>query len=145
MYGSLPKNEMTVHFDEIGVDTGLPYQGDFIVKCALTIQDKHSVALEKTRLMADTANPTGDLAGIAVTLAEVRARIIKAPEWWAETDRGAKMFDENILLRLYDKFMDCEDNWKTSIRDSAIKAREADEKKAEEAAKPKPEAQAEGN
>ena len=135
MYGSLPKNEMTIEFKETGVDTGLEYTGDFLVKCVLTIQDKHSVALEKTRLMADTANPTGDLAGIAVTLAEVRARIIEAPKWWAETDRGAKMFDENILLRLYDKCMDCEDEWRKSLK------KKAEDSKEEE----KTEAQAEGN
>lgn len=146
MYNSLPKNEMTVEFDYDGADTGLSYSGDFTVKCALTIQDKHVVALEKTRLMADSANPTSDLAGIALTLAEVRARIIDAPTWWTEdTDRGAALLDENILLRLYDKCMECENKWRESIRKASENAKKAvSDKKAADEAK-KNEAQAEGN
>ena len=139
---------MTIEFDETGDPTGLKYTGDFLVKCALTISDKHKVALEKTRLMADSANPTGDLAGIALTLAEVRARVIKAPDWWSETERGANMLDENILLSLYDKCMDCEDSWRESIKTAAEAAKKAieDAKIAKEAAAAeKAKAQAEGN
>lgn len=134
---------MTVVFDETGADTGLPYKGDFTVKCALTIQGKHAVALEKTRLMADTANPSGDLAGIALTLSEVRARIISAPEWWTESDNGASLLDENILLRIFDKCMNCENAWHRLIKSSAEEAKKAEEKAAADAIKAQEEAAAE--
>lgn len=130
MYKSLPKNEMTFDFKEKGMDTGLPYEGSFTVKCVLTISDKHTLELEKTRLMADTANPSNGLAGISLTLSEVRARIISAPGWWKDCDYGAGLLDENILIRLFDECVRCETKWRETLSKKAEVA--ADENKAQE-------------
>jgi hypothetical protein len=98
MYSNLPKNEKTFSVDLTGEDTGQKYTGEFTVRCVLNMSGKHQLELEKTRLMADYANPSRGLAGIAISLATIRARIVKAPEWWAETDAGAEILDENVVL-----------------------------------------------
>lgn len=132
MYSTLPKNEKTFAIDILGEDTGLKYQGEFTVRCVLNMAGKHQLELEKTRLMADYANPSRGLAGIAISLATIRARIVKAPDWWEETDFGAEIIDENVILELYDRCVSAENDWRNSVKKKSEEAKEELEK-AEEA------------
>ena len=130
MYEALPKNEKYFDVDITGIDTGVRYQGQFKVKCVLDIAGKHALALEKTRLMADYANPSPDLQAIAIALATVRAKIIDAPAWWKEADDGAKLIDENVIIEIYDKCNEAEDEWRKKLKESAQQAKkEMEEKK----------------
>lgn len=132
MYDSLPKKEKTFQLDIVGSDTGLPYKGEFTVLSVLDMAGKHGLELEKTRLMADYANPSRGLAGISITLATIRARIIKAPDWWDELDQGSQILDENVILNLYDHIMSAEEEWKSKLK-KAVKESETAAKKEEEA------------
>jgi hypothetical protein len=122
MYDSLPKNQRTFDLDLVGDTTGEQYVGQFTVKCVLDMSGKHALELEKTRLMADYANPSRGLVGIAVSLATVRAKIVEAPAWWKNSDDGAKVMDENIILALYDKCNEMEAEWRKELREKATLA-----------------------
>ena len=115
----LPKNETTFQFEEIGETTGHKYEGRFTALCVLNIAMKHKLELEKTRLLADFANPTEGLNGIAITLAELRVRIIDAPEWWKQSGGGLDILDEDILVKLYSKLLEKQVEWKDSIKAKA--------------------------
>lgn len=122
MYNALPKNEKTFELDVVGDTTNLPYTGKFTVKCVLDMAGKHSLELEKTRLMADYANPSNGLAGIAITLSTVRAKIVKSPDWWDNTDNGAQIMDENVIMRLFDECGKAEAEWRTQLKKNAEEA-----------------------
>lgn len=112
----LPLKEKTFEFDHVGEDTGKEYKGRFTVLCTLTVGQKHSLALEKTRLLGNYANPTDDLAGLAIILANLRAKIVEAPEWWKQSQGGANIDDESALVVLYRQVQEAEFQWKEDLK-----------------------------
>ena len=112
----LPKNEKTFEFDQEGLITGKKYDGKFTVKCILNMFDKREVELEKARLKADTANPTNLLTSISHILANLRVRIIKAPTWWEQSLGGFDILDEDVVIELYDKVMQQEEEWHKDLK-----------------------------
>jgi hypothetical protein len=131
MYDHLPKNRKTFSIDVTGNDTYVKYTGEFTVKCILDMTDKHSLELEKTRMMADYANPSRNLAGIALFLATVRTKIIDAPKWWEELSGASKLIDENVLIHLYDKCTEAEEEWRKKVKELAGVAEEEEKAEAE--------------
>ena len=123
MYDTLPKNERKFSLDIEGENTGHRYSGDFTVKCSLSIMEKQALELEKTRLLADYANPTAGLLGIAVALSTLRTKIVKAPDWWKDSLAGATLQDENVLGLLMDETTRMEREWRDEVKKRAEEAR----------------------
>jgi hypothetical protein len=119
MYSTLPKNEKTFYLTYVGAVTGIKYEGQFTVRCVLDLRSKHLLELEKTRLQADHSNPTNGLAGIAFTVANVRARIITAPQWWTDLESGMAIMDEDLIVELYERCIMAETEWRDSIKKRA--------------------------
>lgn len=122
MYDHLPKNQKTFTIDAVGEDTFVPYKGEFTVKCVLNMSGKHALELEKTRLMADYANPSSGLRGIAVSLATVRAKIVKAPDWWTELNAASDLLDENIIIDIFEQCIKAETEWREKVKELADKS-----------------------
>lgn len=112
----LPSKEKTFDFEHVGEETGKKYEGRFTVLCTLNIGQKHAMALEKTRLLGNYPNPTDDLAGLAIILANVRAKVIDSPEWWKQSNGGAMLDDESVLVALYRKVQEAEVEWKEDLK-----------------------------
>ena len=112
----LPLKERTFEFDHVGGDTAKEYKGRFTVLCTLNVGQKHSLALEKTRLLGNYANPTDDLAGLAIILANLRAKVVDGPEWWKQSQGGATIEDEDALVTLYRKVQEAEFEWKEELK-----------------------------
>jgi hypothetical protein len=124
MYGALPKNERTFTISLEGDTTGEKFEGQFVTKCVLNMAEKHSKELEKTRMMADYANPSGSLAGIAEILSTIRAKLVKWPDWWANLDFGSKILDENVVIAIYDEIQNLENEWRSEIRKKVTDSKE---------------------
>lgn len=116
MFRDLPKKEKTFSIDVKGETTYQQYTGEFTVRAILNMGQKHQVELQKTQLQADTKSPTRELAAISLILAELRVRIIKGPDWWKDSERGAFIDDENVLIEIYDKITEAENEWKKEVR-----------------------------
>lgn len=116
---NLPKNERTFEFEEVGELYGKPYQGSFTVKCVLTMLEKRVLEIEKSRMRSDITNPTPDLIALTTILANLKARIISAPEWWKQSNDGNDIQDENIIVALFDKVMDQEEEWRKEVSTAA--------------------------
>ena len=116
MYDHLPKKEKTFNIDLKGDDTLAEYKGDFTVRCVLGMAQRHSLELEKTRLMADYANPSQGLRSISIALANVRARIVESPKWWRDLNNGGDILDENIVFDLYAECLKAEDEWRDKVK-----------------------------
>jgi hypothetical protein len=119
MYDALPKKEKSFTIDEVGETTGHKYQGTFEVLCVLNMGQRHAEATEKTRLMGDYANPDNDLYSLAETLSKLRIRIQEAPEWWKQSNGGTDIMDEEIVLLLWEKTLECERQWKKELKEKA--------------------------
>lgn len=132
LYDSLPKNEKTFDVDVVGDTTGVKYQGQFTVLCVLDMEGKHTLELEKTRLMADYANPSRGLFGIATSLATIRAKVVSSPAWWKNTSDGATIKDENVIFDIYDKCIEMEKEWRKELKEASDEAVEESQPSTEE-------------
>ena len=112
----LPSKEKTFDFQHTGETTGKEYAGRFTVLCVLNVGQKHALSLEKTRLLGNYQNPTDDLAGLAIILANLRAKVVEAPEWWKQSQGGALIEDEDALVVLYRKIQEAEFEWKEELK-----------------------------
>lgn len=112
----LPSKEKTFDFEHTGETIGKKYDGRFTVLCVLNIGQKHALGLEKTRLMGNYPNPTDDLAGFAIILANLRAKIVDGPEWWKQSQGGALIEDEDALVALYRHVQEAEFQWKEELK-----------------------------
>ena len=115
----LPKNEATFSVDLVGDTTMKRYEGQFTVRCVLNMGQKHAMELEKNRLMGGFDAPTNALAGMAVLLSSIRAKVIDSPEWWKQSGAGASLSDDNILVVLYDKIIEAENAWRQKVKEQA--------------------------
>ena len=113
---NLPKNERTFEFCEKGDVTFKEYKGSFTVKCVLSMLDKRILEVEKSRIMADISNPTNELIALSTIMANLNVRIIESPSWWKEANNGNNIQDENIIVTLFDKVMDQEEEWRKEVK-----------------------------
>jgi len=126
MYSNLPKNESTFDIKLIGETTNVSYEGQFTVTCVLNVGGTHGLELERTRLIADYANPTGLLSNLSLALATLRAKIVKAPDWWYNLDAGAKIKDSEIIMSIFILCEEQEQKWRSDLQK---KAEESDSEK----------------
>lgn len=124
----LPKNEKTFTVDITGETTGQQYQGEFTVVCVLNMLKRRQLELEKTRLKADTLNPTAGLEALAQVMSHLRVRIINGPEWWKQSEGGLNIMDENVIVELYDKCLEQELAWVSEVKDKGQKASQGNAK-----------------
>jgi hypothetical protein len=115
----LPDKESSFDFDHVADLTGKRYEGQFTVRCVLTIAQKHAMEIEKTRLLGNFTNPTDGLAGIAVILSTLRHKIVDAPEWWKQSGGGSSIEDEDVLVAIYDKIVLAEAEWREKLKKKA--------------------------
>lgn len=120
---ALPSKETAFNFEHIG-ESGKRYDGTFTVRCVLNVGQKHQMALEKTRLLGNYPNPTDDLAGWAVVLANLRAKVIDGPSWWTQSGGGNLIEDEDAVVMLYNKVQEAELRWKEDLKKKAQTAQE---------------------
>jgi hypothetical protein len=115
----LPKNEATFEVDIVGDTTFKQYQGQFTCRCVLSMGQKHSMELEKSRLLGSSVNKTDELEGMAVIFATIRAKIIDSPEWWKQSLGGSSINDENALMAVFDNVEKAEKEWRQKVKDLA--------------------------
>ena len=113
----LPKNESGFLFDHEGELTKRKYVGDFKVKCILSIGDKRILEIEKSQLTVDLSNPTGNLSAIGTVVANLRVRVIDAPDWFKQSIRSLDILDEEVFFELYSKCVEAETEWIKSIKE----------------------------
>jgi hypothetical protein len=119
----LPNTQSVFDFDFTS-DLGKKFDGQFTVNCLLNMRQKHLLELEKTRLLGNYPNPTDELAGIAVILANLRSRIVNGPSWWEQSDGGYNLTDVDVLTALYNKVIAAEAEWRTKLKEKTKKLQE---------------------
>jgi hypothetical protein len=113
---NLPKNEKSFMFSKEGEVTGFKYEGQFSVKCVLTAADKRVLEIEQSRLMVDLKNPTSNLIAISRVVANLRIRVLKAPDWFDQMIGDLETLDDNILFDVWSECLQASQNWHDELK-----------------------------
>lgn len=112
------------HLHAVGDVTGETWTGDFVLKSRLSMMDRLKLD-NYFRFYIGESNPqfaSPRVLEIAEVLAQLRVRIVKAPEWWATKGNGQELEDMSPLKALYEAVVDLEK--KTDAKNKA-KAQQA--------------------
>lgn len=116
----LPKNEKSFLFNHTGEITGRKYEGTFTVKCVLNMADKRRLEIEKSSISADLMNPTNNLSAIATVIANLRIRVINAPDWFKQSIQTLDLLDEEVLFELYSTCLNKSEEWLNEVKKSSL-------------------------
>lgn len=106
-------------FSVEGDITGHKYEGQFSVKCALSMSDKRLLEIEQSRLSMDLLNPTDNLLAISRVVANLRVRVLEAPDWFSQIISSLDILDDNVIFDLYGKCLDVSAEWRDEIKKKA--------------------------
>lgn len=122
----LPKNEKSFQFEHLGEITGKKYEGTFTVRCILNTAEKRALEIERSALSADLSNPTGNLSALSTVIANLRVRVINAPDWFKQSIVTLDLLDEEVLFKLYGNALDKEDEWIKEVKGEALGEQKAE-------------------
>src|SRR5271165_4932613 len=101
------------------------YVGEFLFKTMLSHNDQFTIARKRKQLVGD--NKEDDLPLVlrqkAIILSELVARIVQAPEWFGND--GSDLLDTNVILEIFEKAVECEQEEIAKLQGSAQKAKES--------------------
>ena len=132
---SLPEKIRTFYFDHKD-EYGDRREGNFSVKCRLTMRERQHMELNKSRLLGGHSSPTDALAGISVMVATLAAHITDAPEWWNQSDSGMDLEDETIVIDLFNQLTTEQLAWRDELTKYALDKTKAVEKDLDETTLP---------
>mgnify|MGYP003601432438 CR=1 FL=1 len=116
---NLPKNEKSFSIDKVGEVTGFKYQGEFVVKCALSLADKRLIEIEKSRLSMDLQNPTANLDALSRLIANLRVRVISGPEWFNQQVQSMSILDEEIAFEVFASCLKASEDWIKELKQNS--------------------------
>ena len=127
----LPKNEKSFFLTHIGELTNHKYEGTFTVKCVLNLADKRLLEVEKSSLSLDLTNPSGNLNAISNVVANLRVRVIEAPDWFKQAISSLDILDDELFFEIYSKSLDMSEEWLTELKGKSAKDDESLERDSE--------------
>ena len=124
---SLPEKIRTFYFDHTD-EYGQRREGNFSVKCRLTMRERQYMELNKSRLLGGHEAPTDALRGISVMIATLNTHITQSPEWWKQSDGGLDLEDETIVIELFNQLTNEQVAWRDALTQHALDKTKATEK-----------------
>lgn len=124
---NLPKNEKSFMFSAEGEVTGHKYEGSFSTKCILSLSDKRVLEIEQSRLSVDLLNPTENLIAISRVIANLRVRILDAPDWFDQIISTLDTLDDNIIFELYSNCLEKSNEWRDELKEKSLPKEELQE------------------
>lgn len=117
----------TFHVDMEGGSNRQTYKGIFKVKCILNpLEYLQSDALYRQLLGKDNPQYASEyVSQLCYALSQLKYRIIDCPDWFNNKETGIKgsSIDDNILLYVLDKAVECEEEYREGIKEKFKKAR----------------------
>lgn len=117
----------TFYVDIVGSSNKQTYKGVFKVKCVLNpLEYTQSDAMFRQLLGKD--NPqyaTEYVSQICYALSQLKYRIMDCPDWFKNKETGihGSSIDDNILLYVLDKAVECESDYRDGVDEKYKKAR----------------------
>ena len=122
-----------------GEDTGNTYIGEFKFKCLLSPLDRINIDREYRSMLGTNAQEAGiEAANLANILSELLFRIVDSAPFWISKESfipGSHIPDRNVLLKVYEKALSCEAEYKQEIKEKVEKSKEEIKEKLDNEAK----------
>lgn len=108
----LPPMETTFSIDIEGQETGKKYSGTFTYKRP-NLRAKSQISKTTARLNEDLRNLDEDTQFIHSVLSTLRHTLTpqEGSDWWEKCDYGYELYDMNVILEMYRKCQEFENEW----------------------------------
>lgn len=110
----LPEMQTTFEFEVKGMDTKKVWKGTFTFK-RLNYRSKLEAAKYAAILNGDLKTLQQDIKFTNDVLALLKFGLIEYPKWWEESNFGLDIYDDNIIVELYKKCSEFEDEYRKKI------------------------------
>ena len=110
----LPSMELKFFLNVTGTESGVTYTGDFVYKRP-NIAERSLIESMRVRLNGDLKTLNPDIAINNEALAHLKFTIKEAPTWWADSNGGASLHDENVLFEIYNRVIQYEAVWRQKV------------------------------
>ena len=119
--------------------TGNEYQGNFECKRLLSHRDRiNKDAIKRGLLGAQPEAASNDAVFRAEMLAHLSVSLLDAPKFWKESNNGLDLFDDNIVIDLFGKVIEIQneevkkiakdgEGAKKAVKEKALKKEETEE------------------
>jgi len=107
---SLPSMEHNFHILSKGNETGRHYEGEFTYHRP-NLHQKAEITKMATRLDGDLKNLPLEVHIFNEMCAVLSLCVVKAPEWWYDSNSGRDLYDMNVLEEVYKECMVFEQEW----------------------------------
>lgn len=109
--------------DVRGDVTGEAYKGNFSVKRFLSQRDRiQKDSIRRTLLGLDADQASVDAAIRAEMLSHLSVSVSDSPLWWKESNAGLDLYDDNVVIQLYEKTAEAQ---KAEMKEVSKKGEEA--------------------
>lgn len=123
-----------IFVDLVGESTGESYQGDFVCKLRLSSRDRFQKDSVRRSLLGDRPEAaSGDALVRAEMFSHLSVSLTETPPWWREAGNGLDLYDDNVLLTIYERVTNEQEN----VSKAAIEKAEAAKAELRDAAKTK--------
>lgn len=113
----------TITIDAVGDTTGEKYTGSFTVRLFLTPRQKLEISKIRNSIAPGiTDSRTSDWQRAEV-MAQLMVRVEKAPKWWENSDGGADLVDENVVVDVFNAIVDAEAKARAKIKEAGETAK----------------------
>ena len=113
---------------EAGV-TKTTYKGVFKVKCVLSpLEYIHADGFYRELIGKSNPQFVADYVGqLCYALSQLKYRVMDCPDWFKNKENGihGSSIDDNVLLHILDRTVDCELQYREGIKERYDKARES--------------------
>lgn len=99
----MASNSFDFSIDVVGDSTGDKFPGDFSAKQRLSHRDQLQKDILKRGLLGENAQfAAGDAVARAEMFAHLSTSLTKTPIFWREAGNGLDLFDDNVVLAVYE-------------------------------------------
>lgn len=106
--------------NSVGDRTKRIFSGTFTVKTILSRQDQFIADAKRREILGPNSQDALDILKVeAWQFGQLYVRIIKAPQFWADSNNGLLLEDYNIIQEIYTKCVELEQKSADALKDEA--------------------------
>jgi len=113
---------VTFSFNVLGEITQQTWAGDFTVRPILSFAGIALVDADRRRFMGNPENEStvpDEIRSVAAMISQIKHRILKCPSWVTESSYLADMIDGNVLVDLFKKVIEIEEQYREKLSKKA--------------------------
>jgi hypothetical protein len=110
----LPQMELKFKIQTKGKETQINWAGEFMYRRP-TLGERSLIENMRARLSGDLRTIDQDVDYVNTAIAHLRYTLREYPDWWKDTGWGLQLYDTNIVLEIYDRCIEFENDWAKKV------------------------------